>query len=97
LNITLAARQMSISGITAKALVRISGQFRPKNGFKARSLSQLCPPVTRIIAVVATRVQDYFARGKRWWVRLHGKGGKRHEMPAHHWRHDAFTSPEYWL
>jgi hypothetical protein len=21
---------------------------------------------------------------KRWWVRLHEKGGKRHEMPAHH-------------
>ena len=20
---------------------------------------------------------------KRWWVRLHEKGGKRHEMPAH--------------
>jgi site-specific recombinase XerC len=26
----------------------------------------------------------YFANGKRWWVRLHEKGGKRHEMPAHH-------------
>ena len=24
------------------------------------------------------------ARAKRWWVRLHEKGGKRHEMPAHH-------------
>ena len=23
-------------------------------------------------------------RGKRWWVRLHEKGGKRHEMPCHH-------------
>jgi hypothetical protein len=22
--------------------------------------------------------------GKRWWVRPHEKGGKRHEMPAHH-------------
>ena len=30
------------------------------------------------------RVEDYFANGKRWWVRLHEKGGKRHEMPAHH-------------
>lgn len=30
------------------------------------------------------RVDDYFANGKRWWVRLHEKGGKRHEMPAHH-------------
>jgi hypothetical protein len=22
--------------------------------------------------------------GKRWWVRLHEKGGKRHEIPCHH-------------
>jgi site-specific recombinase XerC len=38
----------------------------------------------RIGAVVAMRVEDYFANGKRWWVRLHEKGGKRREMPAHH-------------
>src|ERR1700723_2909694 len=37
----------------------------------------------RIGAVVAMRVEDYFPKGKRWWVRLHEKGGKRHEMPAH--------------
>jgi hypothetical protein len=34
--------------------------------------------------VVAMRVEDYYPGGKRWWVRLHEKGGKRHEMPAHH-------------
>jgi integrase/recombinase XerD len=34
-------------------------------------------------AVVAMRVEDYYPQGKRWWVRLHEKGGKRHEMPAH--------------
>jgi site-specific recombinase XerC len=38
----------------------------------------------RISAVVAMEVQDYFPNGKRWWVRLEEKGGKRHEMPAHH-------------
>ncbi len=38
----------------------------------------------RIGAVVTMRVEDYIANGKRWWVRLHEKGGKRHEMPAHH-------------
>jgi site-specific recombinase XerD len=37
----------------------------------------------RISAVVAMRVDDYFPNGKRWWVRLQEKGGKRHEMPAH--------------
>ena len=37
----------------------------------------------RIGAVVAMKVEDYYPEGKRWWVRLHEKGGKRHEMPAH--------------
>ncbi|MBV9826088.1 MAG: tyrosine-type recombinase/integrase [Alphaproteobacteria bacterium] len=38
----------------------------------------------RIGAVVAMRVEDYYPNGKRWWLRLHEKGGKRHEMPVHH-------------
>jgi integrase/recombinase XerD len=38
----------------------------------------------RISAVVTMEVEDYFSNGKRWWPRLHEKGGKRHEMPAHH-------------
>src|ERR1035441_4095378 len=29
-------------------------------------------------------VEDYYPESRRWWVRLHEKGGKRHEMPAHH-------------
>jgi site-specific recombinase XerD len=38
----------------------------------------------RISAVVSMKVEDYYPTGKRWWVRLHEKGGKRHEMPTHH-------------
>jgi integrase len=38
----------------------------------------------RIGAVVGMRVEDYYPNGKRWWLRLHEKGGNRHEMPAHH-------------
>jgi site-specific recombinase XerD len=38
----------------------------------------------RVSAVVGMRVEDFYPQGKRWWVRLHEKGGKRHEMPAHH-------------
>src|SRR3954452_22018387 len=38
----------------------------------------------RISATVAMRVEDYFPQGKRWWLRLHEKGGKQHEMPVHH-------------
>ena len=37
----------------------------------------------RIGAVVAMRSRTTI-QGKRWWVRLHEKGGKHHEMPAHH-------------
>jgi site-specific recombinase XerC len=35
-------------------------------------------------AAVSMRVEDYFPQGKRWWLRLHEKGGKHHEMPVHH-------------
>ena len=38
----------------------------------------------RVGAVIAMPVEDYFQQGKRWWFRLHEKGGKRHEVPAHH-------------
>ena len=38
----------------------------------------------RIDAAVHMDVRDYYPNGKRWWIRLHEKGGKEHEMPAHH-------------
>lgn len=38
----------------------------------------------RVSAMVGLRVEDYFPQGKRWWLRFHEKGGKEHEMPAHH-------------
>lgn len=54
-------------------------------GLKDRALiAVMTYSFARIWAVVGMRVEDYFANGKRWWVRLHEKGGKRHEMPAHH-------------
>lgn len=39
---------------------------------------------SRVSAATAMRMEDYFQSGKRWWFRLHEKGGKRHEVPAHH-------------
>ena len=38
----------------------------------------------RVGAVVGMSVSDYYQNGKKWWIRLHGKGGKFHEMPVHH-------------
>jgi site-specific recombinase XerC len=54
-------------------------------GLRDRALfSVMTFAFARIGAVVGMRVEDYYPKGKRWWVRLHEKGGKRHEMPAHH-------------
>ena len=54
-------------------------------GLRDRALiSVMTFAFARIGAVVAMHVEDYFPKGKRWWVRLHEKGGKRHEVPAHH-------------
>jgi integrase len=38
----------------------------------------------RVGAALKMEVQDVYIQGKRTWVRLHEKGGKRHEMPCHH-------------
>ena len=38
----------------------------------------------RVSAVVGLKVEDYFSLRKRWWLRLHEKGGKVNEMGCHH-------------
>jgi integrase len=38
----------------------------------------------RVGAALGMRVEDVYTQGRRLWVRLHEKGGKRHEMPCHH-------------
>lgn len=38
----------------------------------------------RVGAAITMKVEDYFIQGRRGWVRLHEKGGKRHEVPANH-------------
>ncbi|MGC3971634.1 MAG: tyrosine-type recombinase/integrase [Pirellulales bacterium] len=43
----------------------------------------------RVSAVLGMNIEDHYADGKRWWIRLHEKGGKFHEVPAHH-RLDEF-------
>ncbi|MEM7147843.1 MAG: tyrosine-type recombinase/integrase [Verrucomicrobiota bacterium] len=54
-------------------------------GLRDRALlSTLVYSFARVSAVVNMQVKDYFAMGKRYWFRLHEKGGKYHEVPAHH-------------
>ena len=35
-------------------------------------------------AVLGMSRGDYFQQGSRGWLRLHEKGGRRHDVPAHH-------------
>jgi hypothetical protein len=38
----------------------------------------------RFLEFFAASIRNRNTRMARWWVRLHEKGRKRHEMPAHH-------------
>ena len=54
-------------------------------GLRDRALiGVLAYSVARVSAVISMDVGDYFSQGKRYWFRLHEKGGKYHEVPAHH-------------
>jgi integrase/recombinase XerD len=54
-------------------------------GLRDRALIALMAfSFARVSAAVQMRVSDYYANGKRYWIRLHEKGGKFHEVPVHH-------------
>lgn len=54
-------------------------------GLRDRALiALLIYTFARVSAAIGMTVADYYVQGRRSWVRLHEKGGKRHEMPAHH-------------
>ena len=54
-------------------------------GLRDRALlSVMLYSFARVSAVLGMRRQDYFGQGNRGWLRLHEKGGKRHDVPAHH-------------
>jgi site-specific recombinase XerC len=54
-------------------------------GLRDRALiALLIYTFARVSAALHINVEDYYLQGKRWWVLLHEKGGKQHEMPAHH-------------
>ena len=50
-------------------------------GLRDRALiALLVYTFARVSAALHMNVEDYYPQGKRWWVRLHEKGGKQHEM-----------------
>ena len=73
--LTPAETRSPLDGIDAGSLV----------GLRDRALlSVMVYSFARVGAVVGMRRQDYFLQGTRGWLRLHEKGGKRHDVPAHH-------------
>ena len=54
-------------------------------GLRDRALvSVMLYSFARVSAVIGMRRQDYFRQERQGWLRLHEKGGKRHDVPAHH-------------
>ena len=73
--LTPAETRSLLDGIDAGSLV----------GLRDRALlSVMVYSFARVSAVVGMRRQDYFLQGTRGWLRLHEKGGKRHDVPVHH-------------
>ncbi|MEX2140464.1 MAG: tyrosine-type recombinase/integrase [Pirellulales bacterium] len=46
----------------------------------------------RVGAVTGMNIEDYYQQGKRWWFRLHEKGGKEHQVPVHHTAEEMLDS-----
>jgi len=68
----------------ARALLDSIDVTRPA-GLRDRALIALMVfSFARIGAAMQMAVADVFVQNRRLWVRLHEKGGKRHEMPCHH-------------
>ena len=54
-------------------------------GLRDRALvSVMLYSFARVSAVIGMRRQDYFRQERQGWLRLHEKGGQRHDVPAHH-------------
>lgn len=62
-------------------------------GLRDRALfSVMLYSFARVSAVLATRVEDYYKKSGRGWLRLHEKGGRFHEVPLHHLADEALTT-----
>jgi site-specific recombinase XerD len=78
-----------LKSIPVMELDKRTGQPDPERpniiGLRDRALIAVCLySFARIETALGMDVNDYYSQGKRWWFRLHEKGGKQHEMPAHH-------------
>jgi len=73
-----------LSAEEARALIDSVDVSTPV-GLRDRALIALMVyTFARVGAALSMRVEDAYVQNRRTWVRLHEKGGKRHEMPCHH-------------
>lgn len=73
-----------LSPAEARALLDAIDVVTP-SGLRDRALIGLMVySFARIGAALAMKVEDAYVQDRRLWVRLHEKGGKRHEMPCNH-------------
>ncbi|WP_232493662.1 tyrosine-type recombinase/integrase [Novosphingobium kaempferiae] len=81
-----------LEGEEARALIESIDLAAP-TGLRDRALIALMVySFARIGAALAMKREDVFVQGRRLWVRLHEKGGKRHEMPCHHLLDEYLTA-----
>ena len=73
-----------LSPAEARTLLDSIRLSRP-SGFRDRALlATMVYSFARVGTMVSMNVEDYYQQGKRWWLRLHEKGGKFHQVPAYH-------------
>lgn len=73
-----------LSGEEARSLLS-SIQTKSIGGLRDRALmAAMVYSFARIGAILSMNVGDYFQQGKRFYLRLHEKGGKEHVVPVHH-------------
>lgn len=78
-----------LSGEEARQLIDGINVSSP-SGLRDRALiGVMVYSFARVSATLGMNIEDYFQQGRRMWFRLHEKGGKYHEVPAHH------TAEEY--
>lgn len=75
----------AVLDVTEARILLDSIDVTTQAGLRDRALiSLMVYSFARVGAALAMKVEDVYVQSRRLWVRLHEKGGKRHEMPCHH-------------
>jgi integrase/recombinase XerD len=87
--LTAEEARILLNSIPVTRIVKLRGGQKKDipyiTGMRDRALIALMVfTFARIGAAVGMKVEDYFIQGRRGWIRLHEKGGKRHDVPANH-------------